>query len=236
MANLSCERVKDLLTDLHEGTLQQAARIPVESHLRDCEGCRSDLDGLALVYAAFKDAPEIDPPHNLRANVWSRIDLQEAEKSTARPAFSLKSLFMRPAFGLSAAALVLLVVGGLVVIPGRYQVSGVSGGGTPVETVVVSGPGTVLKPQADAVLVNSPTGQFVEVRLASPAIQAVTVEATLDGAMANGGTKVQVQVAGGASSVRIGPIVPLSNTSPVRAILKWSEGGTTHSMAALAKP
>lgn len=232
MANLSCDRVKDLLTDLHEGALQQALRIPVEAHLKECEGCRADLDGIALVYAALQDAPDFDAPHNLRATVWSRIEAQETSVSVApRPPFSLRSLFMRPVFGVSAAAVLLLVVGGLV-IPGRYMTAGYSTRGGEA----VQGPGSLLRPGAAGTLSNSPGGQYLVVPLTAPASSAVKVEAALDGAAANGGNTVATNVSKGDTSLRLGPVVPLPASSSIRAELRWTENGTAHKMSVTAGP
>jgi len=52
--------IRDLLPDLLSGRLEAAARAEVESHLRECNDCRAELELLRGMRAALRRAPAVD--------------------------------------------------------------------------------------------------------------------------------------------------------------------------------
>jgi hypothetical protein len=123
---MKCEKAKELFSDFCEGSLQRAMMVSLESHVGECENCRSELDGLKRVWSALDAAPVIDPPANFRELVWEKIDNQEkqaAKPRTLKVALGWKSWFTRRSLALAAVVLILLVLAPFA-IPGKYSPAG----------------------------------------------------------------------------------------------------------------
>lgn len=120
---MRCERAQELFSDVHEGAAPRAVLVPFENHLAECTACRAQMDGLREVWNLLDSAPMVEPPADFRAAVWKRIDAAEAAKQKAHPlralALDWRTLFSRPAAAWAAAALLLVLLTG-VVVPGRY--------------------------------------------------------------------------------------------------------------------
>ncbi len=114
---MNCEHYEDAIGDLVDGSIDEARRIEVERHLRDCEPCRELLADLRQIRAAAAHLPQQAPP---RA-VWNRIAAQlpapaPREKRSffhalwATPPFGSRSTRLRLAWSAGAALAVALLV------------------------------------------------------------------------------------------------------------------------------
>lgn len=132
---MSCDRYTDAIADLVEGTLPEAAKPEVQTHLDACPACRelaADLREIRRVAATL----EITPPP---PRVWARISSELDTRRTRR-------WFLEPRW-LAAAAMLVLVAGVSAVWLSRT--------GTPLpEPSPVAGP--------TAVTGNAPVGDLVE--------------------------------------------------------------------------
>src|SRR5258707_8445859 len=114
---MKCETAQELFSDYCEGALQRAMTLTLENHLVECSQCRSEVEGLKIVWATLDAAEVIEPPANFRETVWAKIDAHEKQAAISRPSrvgFSLKSLFTKRAFAWAGAALVIFVLAGIV--------------------------------------------------------------------------------------------------------------------------
>lgn len=114
-----CERAEELYSDYIDGTIQKSLVVPLESHLKECANCRTQVEELRRVWRVLDEAPVVEPPADFREEVWRRIDAA-AQVRQPRPRPSWRALFTRPALGWAAAALLLVVLAG-VVVPGRHK-------------------------------------------------------------------------------------------------------------------
>jgi hypothetical protein len=69
MTTMDCGRAEELLSDLHEGTLDPVLRADLESHLAACAGCRDLRDALAEVLDALGSPPVVEPSEGLALRV-----------------------------------------------------------------------------------------------------------------------------------------------------------------------
>lgn len=114
-----CERAEELYSDYIDGTIQKSLLVPLESHLKECPNCRAQVEELRQVWKMLDVAPVVEPPAGFREEVWRRIDTA-AQVRQPRPRLSWRALFTRPVLGWAAAALLLVVLAG-VVVPGKYK-------------------------------------------------------------------------------------------------------------------
>ena len=95
------------------GALTEEETKRFEEHLKTCELCRTDLDGLMpVVHALPATAEPIEPPPALRKRIMKVVDadVREREKAARPPRESWwRSLNLRPLPALAAACLLLLV-------------------------------------------------------------------------------------------------------------------------------
>lgn len=105
----SCEDVRDLLPEYASGALDGEGAGRVEEHLKACDGCSEEL---RLVRMVLDEKPEAPP--GLRDAIMARI----SEESMAQAEGGAQVLPLRPtrrrwapAWGLSAAALVVVSLG-----------------------------------------------------------------------------------------------------------------------------
>ena len=60
MDEMTCQEFVELVTDLIEGQLAEAARVEADSHLTECEGCATYLDQIRETIAGLRALAE-DP-------------------------------------------------------------------------------------------------------------------------------------------------------------------------------
>src|SRR5258708_5911317 len=113
---MKCETAQELFSDYCEGALQRAMTLTLENHLGECSLCRSEVEGLKIVWATLDAAEVIDPPANFRETVWAKIAAHEEQAASSRPArmgFKLQSLFTKRSLAWAGAALVVFVLAGI---------------------------------------------------------------------------------------------------------------------------
>ncbi len=121
---MRCEAAQEHFSDYCDGTMLRAVRIPLESHLGECDRCRRELDELKHVWQVLDRMPLVDPPADFRAVVWQRIDADAKARAESRrlrvPSFDWRTIFAprRLAWVGAAVAIVLLA---RIAIPGQYQ-------------------------------------------------------------------------------------------------------------------
>lgn len=124
---MRCERAQELFSEYCEGSIQAAMRVPLESHLSGCAGCRDEVEGLRAVWSILDAAPVLEAPAGFRAAVWQRIEGFEADRRNRNRIQKLfpnwKTAFVRRPLAWVAAAAVLLAFSGFV-IPGQYSPAG----------------------------------------------------------------------------------------------------------------
>ncbi len=146
---MTCDRLKDLFSELHEGTLDAGLRQSAEHHLYECPACEHEFKTFARAYDSIGPWSEVTPPADLSEQISQRLDRFEWERKQASGA---GSRWFRLALVGAAAA---VVVGGVVF---KQNSSSVEGGvgfvreSRPVYATVVEGkvhlqmrPGAVTK-------------------------------------------------------------------------------------------
>jgi hypothetical protein len=103
----ACESIRELLPEFALGTLTGTDAAEVVEHTARCGACRSRLSELSGVTdALLLLAPEREPAPSFTARVTAAIDAQPAARHGSR---------WRPAWLVTAAAVVALVAGGVVI-------------------------------------------------------------------------------------------------------------------------
>ncbi len=133
---MNCERYEEAIGELVDGApMDEATRIEIDAHLRDCASCRALAADLRQIRAAAARLPQAPVP----ARVWSRIAARmpgsDATPWAAR-VFRLMagSPRLRLAWG-TAATLAVAVVVALIVVP-RLRTT------APTQTAQVEAPAT----------------------------------------------------------------------------------------------
>jgi predicted anti-sigma-YlaC factor YlaD len=108
------QTIQDGLEDFLAGTAGREDRVRIEEHLRDCSGCRQEVDSMKEMSALFAslrspDAPQPSP--GFYARVASRIEEQ-------RPPEPFWAALFEPVFGrrLALASLLMLATLGTVLM------------------------------------------------------------------------------------------------------------------------
>lgn len=119
---MKCERAQEFFSDYCEGRLTGANLVALEAHIADCATCREQIADLKRVWQMLAVTTEVDPPADLRAQVWRRIDAAQPV-ATAKPSWNVRRL-LAPRFLAAATAALALIVLGTVVVPGNRSVGG----------------------------------------------------------------------------------------------------------------
>lgn len=77
---MDCEKSIELLSDFHDGELDEYGRIEVSAHLagcRPCAGLYGDLDSIVLAASALRAGQDISYPDE--EALWQRLRLADGE-------------------------------------------------------------------------------------------------------------------------------------------------------------
>ncbi len=111
---MTCERYQEAIGDLVDGALgDEARRIEVEKHLRECAACRALLSDLRQIRAAAAHLPVQAPPERVWTQIAARLplDARPPRRQLFRLSFGMPRLrFAFAGIGVVALAAVLLVV------------------------------------------------------------------------------------------------------------------------------
>lgn len=131
------------MSEYVEGAVQPPLVVPLENHFQECDACRREMVGIREVWQMLDSEPVMDAPSDLRAQVWARIEAQEAPSAHRRNrSFSWRSLLMPRNLGW-AAGVVLLLVFASFAMPGRFTSAGLHfpwSGALPAVSGVSAGP------------------------------------------------------------------------------------------------
>src|SRR6266403_5490555 len=99
------QTIQDGLEDFLAGTAEREDRVRIEAHLRECAGCRLEVESMQEMSALFSSLRSPDPPlpsPGFYARVASRIEKQQPE--------SFWAVVLEPVFGRRLALASLLVL------------------------------------------------------------------------------------------------------------------------------
>jgi hypothetical protein len=119
MTALDCTRLTELLSDLHEGTLDQVLQADAEEHLQSCAECRALREALSEVLRILRPSPAIGPAADLATRA------AEAALRAGRPRWTrfrpswTPSLVVPTHIQLLAAGLAIVVTGGVLMASGH---------------------------------------------------------------------------------------------------------------------
>jgi hypothetical protein len=102
---MDCERVRDLLSDFHDGTLGEEERLRVDFHLRQCPACTTEAEGLKETVALLRGLSPGKAPPELLGGVLARIAAAEPAETPLWKKLFLPAHVKIP---LEAAAAILL--------------------------------------------------------------------------------------------------------------------------------
>jgi hypothetical protein len=112
---MTCDKIQDKFADYLTGDLDETGRADVRAHIRDCAGCREDLENLTVIWAKLGVLPEEQPGGGVRTRFYTMLeeykDKLDAASAADRPRFADWFSFRRPAF--AAAFSAFLVLAGL---------------------------------------------------------------------------------------------------------------------------
>lgn len=126
---MNCQELRDLIPDYLSGQLVTEALRLFESHLMDCENCRSELEQMESAWVALGDIPDEEPGPELRGRFYAMLEGEKRRLARAKRGSLLKRAEIwvdswwprRPAIQMAMLA-VFLVVGlaiGTGLEPGR---------------------------------------------------------------------------------------------------------------------
>lgn len=216
---MRCERARDQFSAYIEGTASDAIVVTLESHLSACETCRKEVADLKVAWQALGDLKQLDPPADLTATIWKRID--ELEAAAARPQRPIwLALLSRRALSLAAAGIILAMLAGFrapiqATLAGFFQPQPVS-----TNEAVVLGE---VRMNGDRAVVSITNRSAVE----------LTVRAALEDASGaqSPGTTANLQV-GRATDVTV---VASGIGHPERLRVTWSRNGAIESRSVAVK-
>lgn len=120
---MTCDRAKELFSELLEGTLDAGLRQNADRHLQSCPACEHEFDAFRSLYARLGGWPEVNAPDDLSEKIFRHLDKADWDRKQAKPAG--RTIF-RIAF---AGAVAAVVVAGIFV---KNSSSGVEANLVPV--------------------------------------------------------------------------------------------------------
>ena len=112
---MNCEHYQEAIGELVDGArMDEARRIEVEAHLRDCAPCRALLADLRQIRAAAARLPMAPPPERVWAKVSAQLPIPASRPATPGKPGLLAVIFgsgrLRLAWGTGALVLAVLVL------------------------------------------------------------------------------------------------------------------------------
>ena len=113
MKSMTCQELVDRLPDWTSGRLGDAESALVAAHVAECDDCSAQASVLGALFAARPEAP---------AGLAERIAHAARAQAHAVPGAGTKRPWRRPAWALSAAAVLVLVVGTTLLLEGPQMI------------------------------------------------------------------------------------------------------------------
>ncbi len=121
---MTCERAREMFSDLFEDALSERERAEVEAHLAHCARCRRAYEQFCYLVNAFRALPEVPVEPLFAERVMARVRAEEARRRERRVWSLLPVVLPRAAavvaVGAIVAALVVVGVGRLRPMPRRF--------------------------------------------------------------------------------------------------------------------
>jgi negative regulator of sigma E activity len=137
---MKCYRIKKLLSEYIDGTLDKKTATVVEKHLENCRNCRREYIFLHNLVEDLRSMERLEAPMDFVIKVRERIDTSSrAKKSPQHLFFPLPGWVPKGLIATAAAAALALIVFNNNV---RYKSQIMEQPVTPVETAGLMGPGT----------------------------------------------------------------------------------------------
>jgi len=73
--------VIEILPEYLDNLLSEGRRKKVEAHLKECESCSKELDGLKELFKAFDNEKEITPSDNVRISFFEQLEVEKQDNS-----------------------------------------------------------------------------------------------------------------------------------------------------------
>ncbi len=107
-----CRQVEPLLSELEDGTLDEARARAVRGHLLECAACRAEGEAIHKIAVAAASLGAVDPPASVWDGIAARLDDHEIAYSRRSRLWWWWQAFRRPLFyaGGAVAAAALVVV------------------------------------------------------------------------------------------------------------------------------
>lgn len=106
---MHCEKVKTLLADYLDGTLDKTLKVSLESHLQGCAACEREMRALSVLWRELPKLQAPDPPAFLHERVMSRVEAHAWNEQRQRR-LSFRNVMMSWQFAAGVAATLLLGV------------------------------------------------------------------------------------------------------------------------------
>ena len=111
---MRCEKIKELLPAYHSHALKGWVIMEIQLHLRMCESCRQEEQGLSSAWNMLSVLEPIEPSPHFRERFWARVREEEEKKAS-------RSFFPRlvPALAGFAGVWVIGLMGGILLYSHR---------------------------------------------------------------------------------------------------------------------
>lgn len=92
---MDCDKFRNLLVEMEEGTIGAEDRKSLELHLTSCERCAEDLAFIGEAFGALRNVQTEDAPTHYFTNLLPRIRQRLDEEPLRMPAFVVPSWFTK---------------------------------------------------------------------------------------------------------------------------------------------
>lgn len=82
---MNCETVRENLSDLIDGTLEQPLRFAIENHFQDCQACRDEFETFEKTWSLLDQIPWVEPPEHLHRRIMTAIRTLHSQEEAAAP-------------------------------------------------------------------------------------------------------------------------------------------------------
>jgi hypothetical protein len=118
---MNCSEYKELLVEYIEGLLDESRKQQVEEHLNNCPDCRAEVQQLTNIHDRLVNNGKNTAQSNLENKVMDRIvreqNVQLKAAAKAGSALKLRRTFMKSPLTKIAAAAVIIIAAGILLIP-----------------------------------------------------------------------------------------------------------------------
>jgi anti-sigma factor RsiW len=85
---MRCTKVKSLISSYIDGELSKGERDCFESHIKDCEACSKEFEGLRNLHSQFARIERFNAPYGFSSRVMANLAGQQSKKRLFIPLFA----------------------------------------------------------------------------------------------------------------------------------------------------